>query len=103
MCLWAYEEATGSSGSELQKAEPEGCLAFINPSFNRVETEAWEAPNLPQVKLVLRQAAGLLLEAYRVINGLWSNYRDSKAPRLFLVPGMRFLRRVEGRWSESGR
>lgn len=103
MCLWAHEEATSSSGSELSKAEPEGCLALINSSFSRVETEAWEAPNLPQVELVLRQAVGLLLKTYHVINGIWSNYRDSKAPHLFLVPGMRFLRRVEGRWSEGGR
>lgn len=60
-----------------------------------METEALEAPDLPQVELVLRQAAGLLFEAYHVINGIWSNYRDSKTPRLFLVPGMGFLRRVE--------
>ena len=60
-----------------------------------METEALEAPNPPRVELVLRQAVGLLLEAYHVINGVWSNYRDSKAPRLFLVPGLRFLRRVE--------
>lgn len=60
-----------------------------------METEALEAPNPPRVDLVLRQAVGLLLEAYHVINGVWSNYTDSKAPRLFLVPGPRFLRRVE--------
>lgn len=68
----------------------------------RVEIEALEAPNWPEVELVLRQAVGLLLEAYHVINGIWNNYRDSKAPRLFLGPGLRFLRRVgwraEGRW-----
>ena len=75
--------------------EPERGLAFVNPSFHRVETEALEALNPPRVELVLRQAVGLLLEAYHVINGVWSNYRDSKAPRLFLVPGLRFLRRVE--------
>lgn len=60
-----------------------------------VEIEGPEALNWPQVELVLRQAVSLLLEAYRVINGIWSNYRDSKAPGLFLGPGMRFLRRVE--------
>lgn len=65
-----------------------------------MEIEAREAPNWPQVELVLRQAAGLLLEAYGVINGIWSNYRDSKAPHLFLVPGMGFLRRVE--WERRG-
>lgn len=73
----------------------EGDVAFINPTFYRAETEALDAPNVPPVELVLRQAAGLLLEAYHVINGIWSNYRDSKAPRLFLVPGLRFLRREE--------
>lgn len=59
---------------------------------------------------VSRQAAGLLWEADRVINGIWSNYRDSKAPHLFLGPDMRFLRRVgrEGgaevvrRWQRVG-
>lgn len=60
-----------------------------------VEIKAPEAPNGPQVELVLRQAVSLLLETYHVINGIWSNYRDSKAPGLFLGPGMRFLRRVE--------
>lgn len=65
------------------------------PHCTGVEIEGPEAPNWPQVELVLRQAVSLLLEAYRVINGIWSNYRDSKAPGLFLGPGMRFLRRVE--------
>lgn len=82
----------------------EGGLAFISPSFYRVEAEVLEAPNLPRVEFVLRQAPGLLLEAYHVINGIWSNYRDSKTPRLFLVPGLRFLRRVEweGGWRGRG-
>lgn len=72
-----------------------GALHSSTPYCIGVEIEGPEAPNWPQVELVLRQAVSLLLEAYRVINGIWSNYRDSKAPGLFLGPGMRFLRRVE--------
>lgn len=45
----------------------EGNVAFVNPTFYRAETEALDAPNVPQVELVLRQAAGPLLEAYHVI------------------------------------
>lgn len=75
----------------------EGGLALTNPSLYWVETEALEAPNWPQVQLVLRRP---LLEAHRIINGIWSNYRDSKAPHLFLGRSMRFLRRVE--WEGGG-
>lgn len=81
----------------------------LGQEFHRLETGRPPLPhkNLPRVEFALRQAAGLLLEAYQVINGIWSNYRDSKAPCLFLVPGLRFLRRVEweaqGRWQGGGR
>lgn len=88
MCFGAYGEAPPPFKLRVREFRAWRGLSIDQPL-------TVQGANLAPSPAVSRQAAGLLWEAHRVINGIWSNYRDSKAPRLFPGPGMRFHRRVE--------